>query len=86
MDKGFVLFIIIIIVLGFFYIGDRIVDNTKQNPNKSNEELIGGGIAQAGKDAGRTIGEIGNQVIQSINIETANISNATADITLTKNI
>lgn len=56
------LIIFVLVVLGIFYLGERIVKVTKEDPNETDTMLVGRGIAEAGIDAAETITAIGNHV------------------------
>lgn len=66
--------VIILIVLGLFYLGGNIVKVTKESPNEDTAKLVGKGLAEAGKQAGKTIAEIGSHLINSNNTTNANIT------------
>jgi len=55
MRDAITIIIVILIILGLFYVGERIVEETKKDPNESTPVLVGRGISDAGKDAGKTI-------------------------------
>lgn len=82
MDKIFVILIAILVILGLFYMGERIVKETKLNPNESDTTLVGKGLAKSGTDAYDTIKNIIDYNSKSSNITTKNITNATPQKTL----
>jgi len=83
MAKSLNAILIILIILGLFYIGDKIVEVTKKNPDEKDAELVGRGLAEAGKEAGKTIIEIVDHVMKENTTVAANKTTPTPAINLT---
>ena len=79
MGKYIGLIIFVLVVLGIFYLGERIVKVTKENPNETDTKLVGRGVAEAGIDATETIAAIGNRVINPTNTTPETTINETID-------
>lgn len=82
MNKYITLMVFVFIILGLFYLNERIVIVTKENPNETNSKLIGTGIAKAGIDAADTLVTIGKHLTSSTNNAKMTINNTITNNTL----